>query len=189
MLDMDKGILQYWLNGSPMGVAVEGLSGLTLFPAFSLYNEDDQLSLVLSKCNLHAGPGSSGGNKLNNYSSYLTSGGFGELLSRGGVSPGSSANSTTGGAERVLDRVMALQSILEYLNQSVDHAVAKLSEEYSPSMRVPLLLPKDMRLELYRRYKLWSKGVFVRSIMDHSTGDYLAIVVSDHLCQSFSKAW
>lgn len=47
------GTLQYWLNGLRLGVAVEGLSGHALYPAFSLYNEDDQLSLVHSRAGLH----------------------------------------------------------------------------------------------------------------------------------------
>ena len=47
-LDLDAGTLSYHLNGRPLGVAVEGLSPALigpLYPAFSLYNEDDQLSL------------------------------------------------------------------------------------------------------------------------------------------------
>lgn len=188
LLDMDNGVLQYWLNGNPMGIAVEGLLGLTLYPAFSLYNEDDQLSLVQSKCNLHTGNAGSN-SKLDNYSSYLTSCGFGELLSRGGASPGSSVNTTTGGAERVLDRVMALQSLLEYLDQSIGHFGENACEEHDPSLRVPYALPKDIRLELYRRHKLWSNNAFIRSIMHHNTGDYLSIVVSNNLCEMFSKDW
>lgn len=36
------------MNGKDLGVAVDGLSG-PLYPAFSLYNEDDQITLVLPR--------------------------------------------------------------------------------------------------------------------------------------------
>jgi hypothetical protein len=38
------GVLLFGINGKDLGIAVEGLVG-PLYPAFSLYNEDDQLSL------------------------------------------------------------------------------------------------------------------------------------------------
>lgn len=45
-VDLDLGILSFALNGKDIGPAViEGLSG-PLYPAFSLYNEEDQISLV-----------------------------------------------------------------------------------------------------------------------------------------------
>merc|ERR1712166_588449 len=43
-LDMDQGTLSFGRNGKDLGVAVEGLSG-DMYPAFSLYNQDDQLSI------------------------------------------------------------------------------------------------------------------------------------------------
>jgi hypothetical protein len=49
-LDLDVGILSFALNGKDMGVAVENLTG-PLYPAFSLYNEDDQLSIIPLKAN------------------------------------------------------------------------------------------------------------------------------------------
>ena len=45
ILDLDLGTLSYCLNSKPLGLAIEGLSG-PLYPAFSLYNEDDQLTIV-----------------------------------------------------------------------------------------------------------------------------------------------
>jgi len=44
-LDMDVGTLWFSRNGRDLGSAVEGLTG-TLYPAFSMYNKDDQLSLI-----------------------------------------------------------------------------------------------------------------------------------------------
>ena len=48
-LDMDVGNLWFSRNGRDLGIAVEGLHG-ELYPAFSLYNKDDQLSLVPPDC-------------------------------------------------------------------------------------------------------------------------------------------
>jgi hypothetical protein len=45
VLDLEAGTLSYCLNGVPLGVAVEGLVG-PLYPAFSLYNEADQLTIL-----------------------------------------------------------------------------------------------------------------------------------------------
>ena len=44
-LDLDRGTLSFAINGLDLGVAVEGLVG-PLYPTFSLYNLDDQLTLV-----------------------------------------------------------------------------------------------------------------------------------------------
>ena len=44
-LDLDRGTLNFAINGLDLGVAVEGLVG-PLYPTFSLYNLDDQLTLV-----------------------------------------------------------------------------------------------------------------------------------------------
>merc|ERR1712054_675739 len=47
-LDMDAGTLAFSRNGRDLGIAVDGLVG-QVFPAFSMYNKDDQLSLVLAE--------------------------------------------------------------------------------------------------------------------------------------------
>ena len=49
-LDMDCGTICFSRNGKDLGVAVEGLSG-ELYPAFSLYNLDDQISLIPASAN------------------------------------------------------------------------------------------------------------------------------------------
>ena len=46
-LDMDCGTIAFTRNGKDLGVAVEGLTG-DLYPAFSLYNLDDQVTLIPS---------------------------------------------------------------------------------------------------------------------------------------------
>ena len=44
-LDMDCGTVAFSRNGKDLGVAVEGVAG-EIYPAFSLYNIDDQVSLI-----------------------------------------------------------------------------------------------------------------------------------------------
>ena len=50
ILDLDLGQLSFCLNDRPLGIAIEGITG-PLYPAFSLYNEEDQLTIVQSKSN------------------------------------------------------------------------------------------------------------------------------------------
>jgi hypothetical protein len=45
ILDLENGTLSYCLNNIPLGIAVDGLVG-PLYPAFSLYNENDQLTIT-----------------------------------------------------------------------------------------------------------------------------------------------
>lgn len=45
ILDLDLGTLSFCLNDRPLGVAMDGLVG-PLYPAFSLYNEDDQVTIA-----------------------------------------------------------------------------------------------------------------------------------------------
>jgi hypothetical protein len=47
-LDLDNGTLSYSLNGLDLGIAAEGLIG-PLYPAFSLYNEEDQISISMPR--------------------------------------------------------------------------------------------------------------------------------------------
>jgi hypothetical protein len=47
-LNLTKGTLSFSLNGKDLGVAADGLVG-PLYPAFSLYNEDDQISIIPMK--------------------------------------------------------------------------------------------------------------------------------------------
>ena len=44
-LDMDCGTVSFNRNGKDLGIGVEGISG-EVYPAFSLYNIEDQISLI-----------------------------------------------------------------------------------------------------------------------------------------------
>ena len=46
ILDMNEGTLSFALNGEELGVAFTGLSGLKLYPAFSLYQKGDRFTLL-----------------------------------------------------------------------------------------------------------------------------------------------
>jgi hypothetical protein len=66
VLDLDEGVLSYCLNGKPLGLALEGITG-PLYPAFSLYNEDDQITVVqvrTSVCDSTSGAGSCAAEKV-----------------------------------------------------------------------------------------------------------------------------
>jgi hypothetical protein len=89
ILDMDLGQLSYNLNDRPLGVALEGLVG-PLYPAFSLYNEDDQLTVKQVKSKLDYPPrGADNANRSN---------GIGTCL-----------------AEALLTRVVSLDDLLSYI--------------------------------------------------------------------------
>ena len=51
MLDMNRGTLEFALNGTPLGLALPPgeLCGLKLFPIFSLYNKGDSLTILPSR--------------------------------------------------------------------------------------------------------------------------------------------
>eukprot|EP01035_Chromulina_nebulosa_P018786 gene18786-24553_t len=56
-LDLDKRTLSFILNGYDLGVAVlfeDDMSDRPYYPAFSLYNEDDQISIVPSRLPIHS---------------------------------------------------------------------------------------------------------------------------------------
>ena len=58
-LDMDAGTLSFSRNGRNLGVAVQGLCG-ELYPCLSMYNQDDQLTLIPTvdpQGSFDAGPG------------------------------------------------------------------------------------------------------------------------------------
>ncbi len=203
VLDMDRGVLQYWLNGVAQGVAVEGLCGLTLFPAFSLYNEDDQLTLVSPKTTCFFSNSSGAMQGLGNYGDYalladsntFTAGADLTQIEETLKSSSNKVVMKSSAADRVFDRLLSLQTTAEFLfNSSSDcrksgvefGCAAAASHEGENSFR---LVPNDLKPELYRRYKLWEHGLLIRSILDPSTGDYLSIIVSDELTEYFLDGW
>lgn len=60
VLDLDRGTLSFALNGRDMGIAAEGLVG-PLYAALSLYNDDDQVTLLEHNPSTSSGDEWSGG--------------------------------------------------------------------------------------------------------------------------------
>jgi hypothetical protein len=115
ILDLDNGgTLSFCINDRPLGVAIEGLVG-PLYPAFSLYNEDDQLTITqVRSC-------SSNGSIFSNSDAR-----GGENPSTSSPRGGGAGGNGTGGsfiAENILDRMEFLRSILQYLSFSNHHVL------------------------------------------------------------------
>jgi hypothetical protein len=58
VLDLESpgsGTLSFLINGKSLGVAAEGLSG-DFYPAFSLYNEEDQITILPPKPSVESNP-------------------------------------------------------------------------------------------------------------------------------------
>ena len=55
VLDLDEGTLSFLVNGKALGVAADGLSG-DFYPAFSLYNEEDQITILPPKPSVESNP-------------------------------------------------------------------------------------------------------------------------------------
>ena len=160
-LDLDSGgTLSFMLNGRDLGVAVEGLVG-PLYPAFSLYNEDDQLSIVPASPH--------------------------RAQCEQGI-PSAAA------AERLLDRMDALQSLLVYYSASYSQqskCLRQREEEEGEQRRdarpyggKQLCVPLSLAEEMKRRWILWEHDVIIRSTMHNN--DFISIVMSPSACELFS---
>ena len=97
-LEVAGGTLSFSINGKDLGVAVEGLSG-PLFPAFSLYNEDDQISLAPPRQPMFIA-----GNEDNAQASRVESTLAKMAYDVDGFSEGRKGNSGTANAELVVQR-------------------------------------------------------------------------------------
>jgi hypothetical protein len=171
ILDLDVGTLSFILNGVDLGVAVDGLAGMgPFYPAFSLYNEDDQLSILppsRASASLDTHPSPPGGQ------SHTQLG-------------GGSAGSWSGGiAERVLDRLHTLQELAAYFFDSY-HAGSNNNGNggAAGAIAVPpssvFSMSNSVISELANRLKLWQIGVGIRSFMWKN--DFISVVSSKTLC-------
>jgi hypothetical protein len=138
------GALGFSINGKDLGVAVEGLVG-PLYPAFSLYNEDDQLSLSPPR-----------------QPSLET-----DLIG--------SSRWGTGSAERVMQRVQTLHTLLCSLqNTSIE------GEEEEEDALNPQLIS-----EFCRRWSLWRNEIGLRTL--RVDGDLIVVLVSPAVCLAFTE--
>jgi hypothetical protein len=158
VLDMDVGTISFVINGKSMGTAAEGLVG-PLYPAFSLYNEDDQVSLIPPRPALETlGWSASTAERVIDRLEILVA--MCELLSiplnNNNKKQSTLTLTTTTGAQ----------------TQPTEDSTGQWSMTRSPIE------------ELFHRWRLWLQGSFIRSIMVH--GDYVSIVVSTPHCHRLS---
>ena len=152
-LNCDTGSLSYTLNGKNLGIAVEGLSG-PLYPAFSLYNEDDQLTLIPLKCsNL---PRNIEGNG-NSVSSKPSS-----------VDDEKSEEVTPSTTENLFNRFEFLEKLLHFLGGHLGDRVT--FGHNAPSA--------DMYAELFMRWIRWMCGGGTRTVLS-SSGQLTTVSITD----------
>jgi hypothetical protein len=180
VLDMDVGHLLFYLNDKCLGIAIENLVG-PLYPAFSLYNEDDALTILsmksISSSSL-AGDlsGLGSGNRWKGKFSSLsaTNGGAGSFL-----------------AEYYLDRMHYLRNLMQFLISSHQmQSIVMNGAVYDilPSKTFGSLMSKEILQELFARYHAWVlEGIVYRSIA-YQGMIFLIQVSSSALTQFLTKA-
>lgn len=162
VLDLDCGTLSYHLNGKDLGVAIEGLTG-PIYAAFSLYNEDDQLSIIPQRqC-----PESITWNV-------------------------SSAERLLDRMETLQCLLMYILKSEKYLTYSDSHIVSidkinssDIEHIDSKELKGDRCMPLNISDELYRRWKLWEQGVNIRSTL--CGNDFISIVMSKNACLQISS--
>ena len=172
-LDMDVGTLSFTRNGKDLGVAVEGLVG-DVFPAFSLYNQDDQLSM------------SAGGNRSKGRSGASSS--MASLNSlNGGLEDDdtkreSGIHSEGSLARRKLHRLNQSTRILRALNSK---KILMSTTTPSSSSSLPSSLPEVVTVdELSEFSNIWKRGAMTRAI----TSEGEIVVLDGDKCSEFGYA-
>jgi hypothetical protein len=160
VLDLDCGTLSYHLNGKDLGVAIEGLSG-PVYAAFSLYNEDDQLSIIPARqC-----PESITWNV-------------------------STAERLLDRMETLQCLLMYILNSEKYLTYSDSHSSnfdkTNPSNSINMDSKGDRCMPGSISDELYRRWSLWEQGVNIRSVI--CGNDFISIVMSKNACLQISSA-
>lgn len=103
-LDLDVGgTMSFSINGKDLGVAVEGLTG-PLYPAFSLYNEDDQISLSPPRQPLFISSTMDATTSFSSDASRVEATLAKMAYDVDGVTEGRKGNACTASAERVVQR-------------------------------------------------------------------------------------
>lgn len=169
VLDVDVGHLIYYLNDKCMGVALENLVG-PLYPAFSLYNEDDSVTILSMK-------------------SISSSTSISELNSHPRWKGKLQTSSSGGGsflAESYLDRMYLMRNLMQFLSGSHTTTSISPSKNKKPFLQKPFpsLFPIEVLSEIYARYLHWTiEGIVYRSITYQ--GMYVLVQVSSSAITQF----
>jgi len=205
-LDMDVGNLWFSRNGRDLGIAVEGLHG-ELYPAFSLYNKDDQLSLVPPDCgNGNATYSIIGGTALAESTIHRMAQAL-NLLEFLPTSPQPKLNYSN---ERERAELSASSSSFGLSrSSSTSHATAATADEATPptsaafagegvgnsagiglsmgSLRhgdpAPRPLSRETALCVWQRWRRWQKGNMTRILTAHGTP--IDVETSAEVCSVF----
>lgn len=172
-LNLDLGTMSFALNGKDLGIAMDGLSG-SFYPAFSLYNEDDQVTLIPMKAvNLpvgvsHAAPSdSSAKSNFDNLTKTL--------------GPANEAKYdlplTSSNIENLLDRFEVVEKMLLFMNPSAEAVAEK--QQFSVCS-----LGLEIESELFVRWMRWLQRGGTRSICS-TDGQFVTISVSDSEIYNF----
>jgi hypothetical protein len=168
IVDLDEGTLSYNLNSKPMGVALEGLTG-PLYPAFSLYNEDDQITVVQVAT-----------------ASGDSSGGAGSCAAEKVLERVETFNCLLQCVTEAFDRETGRNSCSQ-APPSAETAIITVPEDGAlpiPVVDVPYIT-EELGAELLTRWELWKAEIPIRSFMVGN--DLITVCGSAATCTALSK--
>lgn len=167
ILDLDIGTLSFCLNDRPFGVAVEGLVG-PLYPAFSLYNEDDQITIAQVR-SVQDGP--------TNYGSFCAENVLDRMESARGLLQYFSAC-------HHCYSLLPSQGISRDDNSEGKPGPMKELTLEERKMIQPLFL-EEVCEEVIGRYQVWQENIVLRSFCHR--GQIITLQVGSLPCLEFSR--
>ena len=171
-LDLDVGgSLSFSINGKDLGVAVEGLTG-PLYPAFSLYNENDKISLSPPRqpqfvCSMDRCVDDS------NLEATLAK----MVYDTEGLNESRTGNSGTSNAERVVQRLDVVQSLYRFIVAGNVYRGAAAAKSSIPIFMPKTFLTPPLLTELTLKWSLWRQNVTLRTVRVQN-GEIITIMVS-----------
>lgn len=168
-LNLIKGTLSFSLNGKDLGVAVDGLVG-PLYPAFSLYNEDDQISIIPMK-SVSSVP------RLRSPLDELASKGSEFMHVLTASDPDEFSGSFSSCIDSFMDRIEMTKSFLTYLVFS--HRLDGQEFDYKRALlEVPRYL--DIERDLCGRWARWMGNGWTRSVCS-PFGAHAEVAIFSHI--------
>lgn len=152
ILDLDEGTLSYCINNKPLGVAMEGLTG-PLFPAFSLYNEDDQITVAQVRTavgDASSGAGSCAAEKILERIETLHA-----LL----------AITSSSSSSDQLDQQGCVANNTDIPSTALSLVVNNNTRALSGAQQLSRAVTEELGAELLLRWNLWKAEVSVRTVL------------------------